>query len=134
MLLLAGDEIMREAILFEPVRHNNTKDVEREFNGDELTSRSMTGCLGGPYGCNGIQDTGSYAIEDTRAEHPVRVHRRALKDSTDDGPYRSESDRVDSAISIAEPAADKGTEESTGKIIDCNLLRCESEAFNNEMP
>ena len=50
---------------FEPVCNHDTEDVESKFNGDELTARSVFGGFGGPDWDDGVEDTGSKAIDKT---------------------------------------------------------------------
>ena len=40
---------------------------------------------------------------------------------TDDSPYGGYGDGLDTSVSVAEPSAQEGAEESAGKIIDCDL-------------
>ena len=40
--------------LFDPISNNDTKDIEREFNGDELSTGRVLGSLGGPDWNDGV--------------------------------------------------------------------------------
>ena len=77
---------LQQNLLFDPVCSHNTENVEREFNGDKLSSRSVGGSLGGPNGCDGIQNTRADTVQDTGAEHPVGILSRTLQGCADDGP------------------------------------------------
>lgn len=52
-------------LLFNPIRDDNTEDVEGEFDGHELTSRCMASCFGRPDRSDGVQDASANAIENT---------------------------------------------------------------------
>ena len=68
----------QEDSLFNPVCCHHTKDVQGELNGDELTTRCVTGSLGGPDRCDCVQDTCANTVQSTGAEHPVGILSRAL--------------------------------------------------------
>ena len=81
----------------------------------------MTGGLGSPDGCNGVQDACAHAIEDTGAEHPVGVLGRALQCGANDSPHGGQCDGIDSSELVTKPATDERTDESAGEIIDRDL-------------
>lgn len=105
--------------LFDPVSHDDTKDVQREFNGDELSTRFVFGCLGGPNRNNGVEHSCTPSIDETGADHPSVVLGRCLKSSTEDGPTSSESDCLDTAITVTKPTPNETADEST-EIVDGN--------------
>ena len=107
--------------IFDPVRDNDAEDVESEFDGDELTAGRVAGGFGGPDGGDGVQDAGSDTIEDTGAKHPVGVLGGALEGGADYSPDGGYGDGLDTTVSIAEPASEKGAEEGAGKIVDGDL-------------
>ena len=52
-------------LLFEPVGHNDTEDVEGELDGDELASGSVFRRFGCPDGDDGVQDAGTPTVDET---------------------------------------------------------------------
>lgn len=107
--------------IFDPVRDDDAENVESEFDGDELTAGRVAGGFGGPDGGNGVEDAGSDAVQDTGAKHPVGVLGGALEGGADYSPYGGYGDGLDTTVSIAEPASEKGAEEGTGEIVNGDL-------------
>lgn len=66
------------ALLFNPVRDDDTEDVEREFDCHKLSARRVGCCFGGPDWGNGVQDPGPNTIENASAKHPICILRGAL--------------------------------------------------------
>lgn len=105
--------------LFDPVSNNDTKDVQRKFDGDELSTGFMLGSLGGPDWNNSVENSCTPPIDKTGADHPSVVLSRSLKSSTENGPASSESNCLDTAITITEPPTNETAHEST-EIVDGN--------------
>lgn len=80
----------------------------------------MIGGFGGPDRNDSVEDTGSPAVDKTSHDHPVGVHSGGLKGSTDDGPYSTERDCLDTSIFVTEPAPDETTHKSAN-VIDGDL-------------
>ena len=104
-------------LLFDPIGDYDTKDVEREFDGDELSTGCVLSSLGGPDGNNSVKYSCTPSVDETSADHPSVVLSRSLKSSSDDGPASSETNGLDAAITVTEPATDKTTHESA-EIVD----------------
>ncbi len=104
-------------LLFDPVSNDDTKDVQRKFDGDKLSTGFVLGGLGGPNWNNGVKHSCTPSIDKTGADHPSVVLGRCLKSSTDDGPTRSKSDCLDAAITVTEPTTNETAHEST-EIVD----------------
>lgn len=118
-----GRSVLIEATsVFEPVGNNDTKDVQCEFNGDELTTRLVLGGFGGPDRHDSVEDTSTPSIDEASADHPGVVLCGTLKGGTDNGPARTESDGLDTAIAVTERAPNKTTDEGT-EIVDRNLFQ-----------
>ena len=100
--------------LFDPIGHDNTENIECEFNGDELASGCVLSSLGGPDRDNSVKHSCTPSIDETSADHPIVVLSRSLESSSDDGPASSKTNSLDTAITVTEPTtdetADKGTE------------------------
>ena len=62
------------ASIFEPVSDDDTEDIQSEFNGDKFSSGFVFGCLSGPHGYDGVQDSGAPAIDKTGKDHPGVIH------------------------------------------------------------
>lgn len=56
---------MGGGLQFEPVCDNDTEDVEGELDGDELSTTCVLSSLGCPNGNNGVENTGSDAVNQT---------------------------------------------------------------------
>ncbi len=54
-----------ENLLFQPVGHDNTKDVECEFDGDELTTRLVLGSFGGPDRDDSVENSSTPTVDET---------------------------------------------------------------------
>lgn len=106
--------------VFDPVSHNHAEDIERELQTDELSTTRVRGSLGCPHGRNSVQDASADAVEDSSAEHPVCVLRRALEHGADDAPEAGETDGRDAAVFVADPAAEKTADERAGKVVHCD--------------
>ena len=116
--------------LFDPVRNDDTKDVQRKFNGDELSTRFVLSSFGGPDWNNGVKHSCTPSIDKTGANHPRVVLSRGLKGSTDDGPTGSESDCLDTAITVTEPTTNETADEST-EIVDGDNATLEKSVVDN---
>lgn len=121
-------------VLFQPVGHDDTEDVESEFDGDELATRLVLCGLGSPDGDDGVKNTGAPSVDQTswkdirsayhqlfpaqyrkRTEnHPGVVHSGSLKACAENGPASTEGNCFDPTIAITKPptneTADEGTE------------------------
>ena len=102
---------VKRSAVFDPIRDDDSEDVEGELNRDELTAGCVAGGFSGPDGGDGVKDAGSDAVQDTSAEHPLGILGRTLESGADDGPDGGDRDGLDTAISIAKPSAEEGTEE-----------------------
>lgn len=105
--------------LLNPVSNDDTENVQSKFDGDKLSTGLVLGSLGGPDGNDGVEHSCTPSIDETGADHPCVVLSRSLKGSTKDGPTRSESDCLDTAIAITEPTTNETTHESS-EIVDGN--------------
>ena len=132
-----GSSILVEvAAKLEPVCNYHTSNVQCEFNGDELPSRGVLGRFGGPDGNDGVEHASTPAVDQTSydmsdqvldnskglgltADHPGSVHGRSLERSTDDGPESTETNRLDTTISVAEGTSDETSHEGA-EIVDRN--------------
>ena len=103
--------------LFDPISNYDTKNVESELNGDELSTRRVFGSLGGPDRDDGIQHSCTPSIDKTSADHPHVVLSRSLKCGSDDSPTSSETNCLDTAVTITKPTTDETAHEST-EIVD----------------
>ena len=79
----------------------------------------MLSGLGGPDWNNGVEHSCTPTIDETGANHPSVILSRSLKSSTDDGPTSSESDGLDTAITVTECTTDETTDEGT-EVVDGN--------------
>ena len=104
-------------LLFNPVSDDNAKDVKREFNGHELATGFVLSGLGSPDWHNCIEHPCAPTIDETGADHPNMVLSRSLKGSTNDGPTSAESNCLDTAIAVTEPATNEAAYEST-EVVD----------------
>ena len=116
--------------LFDPVCNNDTENVQREFNGDELSTGLVLGSLGGPDWNNSIEHSRTPSIDETGADHPSVVLSRSLESSTDDGPTSSESDGLDTAITVTERTTNETADEST-EIVDGNNATLKKSVVND---
>lgn len=105
--------------IFEPISNDDTKDVEGEFDSDELTSGCVVGGFGSPDRNDGVEDTSSPAVDETGKNHPGVVHGRALEGSADDSPESSECDCLDTSIFITKPTTNETTDKRSD-VIDTN--------------
>lgn len=103
--------------LFDPIGHDNTKNIEGEFDGNELSAGGVLGSLGGPDWNNSVKHSGTPSVDETSADHPDVVLSRSLESSSDDGPASSETNSLDTAITVTEPTTDKTAHKST-EIVD----------------
>ena len=103
--------------LFDPVGNDDTKDVEREFNGDELSSGFVFSSLGGPNRNNSVEHSCTPSVDEPSTDHPSMVLSRSLESSADDSPTSSQTDGLDTSITITKPTTDETADEST-EIID----------------
>lgn len=106
--------------ILKPVSDDDTKDVEGEFDGDELTAGLVLGSLGGPDGNDGVQDTGAPTIDETSEDHPGGVHGRSLKSCTQDSPGSTKSDGLDTPVLVTEPTANQAADEGAD-VVNRNL-------------
>lgn len=106
-------------LLFDPVSNDDTKDVQREFDSDELSTGFVLGSLGSPDWNNSVEHSCTPSVDETGANHPSVVLSRCLESSTDDSPASSESDGLDTAITVTEPTTNETADEST-EIVDGN--------------
>lgn len=111
---------IERASVLEPVGNDDTKDVEGEFDSDELSSGFVLGSFGSPDRNNGVQDTSAPTVNKTGEDHPGVVHGRRLKSGTEDSPSGTKRDGLDAAILVTEPTANQATYERTD-VIDGNL-------------
>jgi len=132
---------MREGnVLFQPVSHDNTKDVEGELDGNELTTRLVLRGLGRPDGNNGVQDTGAPSVDQTcwkdvqsayhrslpaqdekRTEnHPDVILSGGLETCAENSPGSAKGNRLDPTIAIAKPSTNETADEGT-EVVDRDL-------------
>ena len=64
--------------LFNPIGNNDTEDVERKLNGDELSTGGVLGSLSGPDWNNGVKHSRAPSIDETSADHPSVILGRCL--------------------------------------------------------
>ena len=119
--------------LFDPIGDNNTKDVQRKFNGDELSTGFVLRSLGGPDWNNGVEHSRSPSVYETGANHPSVVLSRCLESSTDDGPTSSESDSLDTAVTVTEPTTNETAHQST-EIVDGDDATLEKSIVDDRGP
>ena len=103
--------------LFDPIGNDYTKDVERKFDGNELSPGCVLSSLGGPDWNNGVEHSCTPSIDETSADHPDMVLSRGLESRSDDGPTSSETYGLDTAITVPEPTTNETTHKST-EIVD----------------
>ena len=103
--------------LFNPIGNNNTKDVERELNSDELSTGCVLGSLGGPNRNDSVKHSCTPSIDETSADHPSVILSRSLESSSNNSPTSSETYGLDAAITVTEPTTDETAYEST-EIVD----------------
>lgn len=77
----------------------------------------MLGSLGGPDWNNSVKNSCTPSVDETSADHPSVVLSRSLESSSDDGPTSSETNSLDTAIAVTEPATDETAHKST-EIVD----------------
>jgi hypothetical protein len=109
--------MLEQNSLFNPIGDDYTEDVQSEFNGDKLSAGRVLSRFGGPDRDDGVQYTSTPTVDETSANHPGVILSRSLKRSTNDGPPSSQSDRLDTTISITERTADETAHERT-EIVD----------------
>lgn len=103
--------------ILKPVGDNHTEDVEREFNRDELTARGMFSSLGSPDWNNGIENAGTPAIDQTRADHPLMIHGGALQGGANSRYCCPNEDSLDTSVTVANGSTDQAANEGP-EIID----------------
>ena len=103
--------------LFDPIGNYDTKDIECEFDGDELATGRVLGSLGGPDRNDGVQHSCTPSIDQASADHPGVILSGSLECGSDDGPTSSETDCLDAAITITKPTTDETADEST-EVVD----------------
>ena len=81
----------------------------------------MAGGFRGPDWSDGVQDTSSDAVQDTRAKHPFGILGGALEGGADDSPQGGYGNGQNTTISITEPTPQESAEEGAGKIIHSDL-------------
>ena len=109
--------LIEVAAVFDPVGDNNTKDVQCEFDGNELSTGLVLSSLSGPDRNDGVEHSGTPSIDKTGANHPSVVLSRGLQSSTNDGPSSSKRDCLDTTIAITEGTTNETANEST-EIVD----------------
>ncbi len=107
--------------VFDPVSDDDAKNVEGEFDRDELAAGCVTGCFGGPDWGDGVENTGSDAVEGTGAEHPLGVLGGALERGADNSPQSGYSYGLYTTVSITKPTSEECTEEGAGEVVHCDL-------------
>ena len=112
---------VERAAILEPVSHNDTEDVETEFDGNELSTGRMLGGLRCPDGNDGVQDTGSPAVDQTGEDHPDVVLSGSLQAGTKNSPTSTQGDCLDTAILVTEPATNQAANQGTD-VVDRNLI------------
>src|SRR4051812_2027973 len=69
---------VERATVLEPVGYDHTEDVEGEFDGNKLPTRLVLSGFRSPNGYDGIENARAPAVDQSRTNHPFRVHGRAL--------------------------------------------------------
>ena len=77
----------------------------------------MLGSLGGPDWDDGVEHSRTPSIDETSADHPRMVLSRSLQCGSDDSPTSSETDCLDTAITVTKPTTNETADEST-EIVD----------------
>lgn len=113
-------------IQFQPVCEDDTKDVESELDGNELSTRGVVRDFCSPDGDDGVQDTRTDTIYKTRckssaslhltiiqrlhtANHPLMIHSRTLQRSTQNRPPTTNSNGLNPSNPITNPATQQRT-------------------------
>ena len=80
----------------------------------------MFSSLGRPDGNDSVEDTSTETVDKTSADHPIGVHRRALKGGTDDSPASTKRDCLYTAELITKPTTNETADQGTD-IVDRDL-------------
>lgn len=130
----------RGDVQLKPIRQNDTKDVQSEFNRNELSTRSMLGGFSSPNWDNCIQNASTNTVDEAcynhhqllrphvinmifvfpsllTTNHPIMILRRALQTRAYHSPNSSRGNRLDSPHSITQPATKQSTQQRP-QIID----------------
>lgn len=86
-----------EDVQLQPIGQDNTKDVKRKFNSNELSTGSMLGGLGSPDRDNSIQNTSANSINQTSYNYQYQLS------SIKPGQTYRKSSKRDFEPSTAEP-------------------------------
>lgn len=116
--------------LLNPVGDDNAKDVQRKFDGDELSTGFVLRSLGGPDRNNGVEYSRTPPIDETGAYHPSVVLSRSLESRSEDSPTSSKSNCLDTAIAVTEPTANETAHEGT-EIVDGHNATLEKGVVND---
>ena len=104
-------------LLFNPICNDNTKDVEGKLDCDELSTGFMFSRLSSPDRNDSVKHSCTPTIDETGTDHPDVILSRSLQGSSDDSPASSETDGLNTTISITKPTTNETTHEST-EIVD----------------
>ena len=126
-----GAALVEVAAIFDPVSDDNTEDVQCEFDGNELTARSMLRSFGGPDRNDSVKNTSAPSIDQASfymsaiscigdhkltEDHPGSVHSGGLKASANDAPDGAQSDGLDTSVLVSEPATGQAAHEGANVI------------------